>query len=171
MWNIPRSRLMIGLFLLTFSLFIIWFCPRFLVLNFSNSIPRGLYLCVPTGTMQIGDIVEYMPTDDVLTFMRDNGWIGENQTPLPFLKYIGGLSGDTYSIQDRSFSINGQYIGETLDTDKKGQALPHLQGFYKVSDYEFLPLASNSGGFDGRYTGCVPINRIISKVIPIWVVD
>ncbi len=167
----PRNRLIVGISLLGFFLMTIWFAPRVLFLNLSRSIPRGLYLRVPLGTVKVGETVAYMPTDDVVMLMREREWIADGQEPLPFLKYIGGLPGDSFSAQGHRFFINGKYVGEILDADIKGQALPQLRGEHEIQEWEFLPLASNPNGFDGRYTGCVPFNRIIAKVVPVWVVD
>lgn len=140
-------------------------------MNFSNSIPLGLYFRVSSGeTVQVGDIVAYYPTDEVVQDMRRRGWFKE-QDPLPFLKYVGALSGDVYSADGHSFYINGEYVGEILDTDSSGNPLPRHEGTHQVPPQEFLPLASDNKGFDGRYTGCVPLNRIFAKVIPIWVVN
>jgi len=171
--NISRKRLFFSLSLFVFLLLAIWFFPKVLFLNFSQSIPRGLYLRVPFGKLQVGDIVAYIPTDDVIVFMKSRGWLKEDQEPVPFLKYVGALPGDIYFAQNRTFFINGTCIGEILVIDGKGQALPQLSqtSICEVPEEEFLPLASNPHGFDGRYTGCVPIERIIAKVIPVWVVN
>ena len=170
MLHIQRKRLIFSVFFLMFSLAAIWLLPRVLFLNFSSSIPRGLYLRVSSEQLHVGDIVVYTPTDDVIIFMKERGWLKENQEPMPFLKYVGGLFGDDYSTRNHSFWVNGNYVGEILVTDSKGQPL-QISGTHKVLEKSFLPLASNPDGFDGRYTGCVPINRIIAKVIPIWVVN
>ena len=164
--DISRKRLLTGCCMLAFFLTIIWLSPQILFLNFSDSIPRGLYLRIPVGTtVKVGDIVVYMPTDDVVVMMRSLGWLEDGQPPKPFLKYVGAISGDIFSVCGHSFSINGDYVGDVLNTDSKGQVLPRINGSFLVSDFEFLPISSNAHGFDGRYTGCVPINRIISKAI------
>lgn len=172
MLNISRKRLFFSLSLFVFLLLAIWFFPKVLFLNFSQSIPRGLYLRVPFGKLQVGDIVAYIPPDDVIVFMKAREWLKEGQDPVPFLKYVGALPGDIYFIRNHMFFINGARIGEVLVIDGRGQELPQLSktSIYEVPKEEFLPLASNPHGFDGRYTGCVPIERIIAKVIPVWVV-
>lgn len=172
MRKIPQNRLAFSLFLLIGSLILIWCSPRVLFLNVSKSIPHGLYLRVSAENFQVGDVVVYDPTADVVAIMRERGWLKDGQEPIPFLKYIGALPGDTYSTQHHIFSINGAYVGEILDRDGQGQALPQLfPRLHEVPLHTFLPLANDPHGFDGRYTGCVPMNRIIAKVIPIWVVN
>ncbi len=149
---------------------VIWFPPHIIYFNRSDSIPYGLYIRDFSGDIKVGDIVAYMPTDEIVEGMRERGWIRAGQEPLPFLKYVGALPGETYSTVDHRFLINGLYVGEIFDTDTRGKALPHIFGTFKVPTQEFLPLSSDAHGFDGRYTGCVPMNRIITKVIPLWVV-
>ena len=172
MLKVSHNRLVVSLFLLGCFLNVIDFLPKVLILNVSKSMPRGLYLRVLSENFKVGDVVVYEPTDDVVAFMRERGWLKEDHEPIPFLKYIGALPGDTYSTQNHIFSINGAYIGEILDRDGKGQALPKLsQSLHKVSLHTFLPLSNDPRGFDGRYTGCVPMDRIMAKAIPIWVVN
>ncbi len=167
---ISPKRLFIGVALLLFILILIWFPPQIFYFNISDSIPFGLYFRISSDTLAVGDIVAYQPTDDVVAGMRQRGWIRDGQEPL-FLKYIGGLPGDTFSSSNHRFFINGKYIGDILDFDTKGNPLPQIQGSFQVPVQEFLPLATNPEGFDGRYTGCVPIDRIVAKVVPVWVVN
>ena len=169
MRNIPRKRLLISGFVLAFFLICIWFSPKLLFVNFTDSIPCGLYLRVPLENIQTGDIVAYMPSDEVVAFMRDRGWLKEGREPIPFLKYVGGIQGDSYAVIGHVFFINGEEIGDVLCNDSRGQALPYYQGAFIIHKGEFLPLSSDSKGFDGRYTGCVPLERVIAKAIPILV--
>lgn len=172
MLKIAHHRLAFSLFLLGCFLNVICFLPKVLFLNRSKSMPRGLYLRVISENFEVGDIVVYEPTADVVALMRERRWLQDGQEPIPFLKYIGALPGDTYSVKRHIFSINSACVGEILERDGKGQALPQLPpGLYDVPLQTFLPLANDPHGFDGRYTGCVPMERIIAKVIPIWVVN
>lgn len=170
MRDIPRKRLAVGFVILGFFLICVWRPPNLFLLNFSDSVPAGLYLRVSCRTVNVGDMVVYMPTDDVVDWMRKRGWFKDGEKPLPFLKYVGGLSGDTFAAIGHRFYINDEYIGDILDTDSGGIALPQISGAHQVPAQEFLPLSSDAKGFDGRYTGCVPINRIIAKAIPLLVV-
>lgn len=159
-----------GLPLLALVLASVWLHPKFIFINFTDSIPRGIYLRVSLGQIRKGDTVAYLPPDGVSTIMLKRGWISKGNT-VPFLKYVGGVPGDTFCVYERKFSINGVYVGEVLAADSKGHPLPQYIGTHEVPDREFLPLASNPKGFDGRYTGCVPMERIIARVIPLLVVD
>lgn len=162
------------IWLLTFlSLAMFWYIPlpQILFWNVSQSVPQGLYLKVPMETIAVGDFVVYSPTDEVLTIMKERGWLAENKNQHSFLKYVGGLSGDSYAVRDNKFFINGKFIGETLLCDTNGNTLPVIQGAHDIPAGEFLPVSDDVRSFDGRYTGTVPIERIIAKVIPLLVVN
>ena len=90
-------------------------------------------------------------------------------TDTRFLKRVGAIAGDVYSIGDQgSFCINGVYIGDVRKLDSSDRPLPQLtQGDYVVPDGAFLPIADTTRSFDGRYTGTVSLARIRAVVIPV----
>ena len=145
--------------------------PQFIFVNFSRSAPRGLYLRSPQGEIHVGDGVVYLPTEKAADVMRGCGWLSEGESPRPFLKFVGALSGDWYSVSSKSFFVNGDYIGEAVSEDSEGHPLPLMLGTHVVPEGEFLPITRSPRSFDGRYTGTVPLGRIVAKVIPILVVD
>ena len=107
-----------------------------------------------------------------MAVMRSNGWMAYDESPHLFLKKVGALSGDRYTVLCRSFFVNGQYLGEAIIEDSKGRPLPLAIGTHIVPEREFLPVAAYSArSFDGRYTGTVPLDCIVARVIPILVVD
>ena len=146
-------------------------CTRFFYLNFSCSVPRGIYLRVPQGEIRVGDCVVYLPTEETVGIMRSFGWLSEDDSPHLFLKYVGVLSGGRYTVSAKSFFVDGKYIGEVLPVDSEGHSLPLAGGTHIVPEGEFLPVSCSSRSFDGRYTGTVPLDRIVAKVIPVLVVD
>ena len=168
-----RDRVLrfLGIIFFVFILFQIWLQVPLVFLNFSASVPRGVYVRIPLGEIHVGDCVAYLPDDDVLLVMREFGWLPEEQKARIFLKNIGALPGDSYSVNNGKFYIRGDYYGDAIAEDSKGHLLPIIQGSHIVPDGEFLPVSPSPRSFDGRHTGPVPLVRIIAKVIPILVVD
>ncbi|WP_196606568.1 S26 family signal peptidase [Pectinatus frisingensis] len=136
----------------------------FLYFNTSASLPIGIYLQVPCKIRR-GDIVIYNPLEMTKELAFSRKWIKEKNEF--FIKRIGALPGDHYSINNLQFSIKGNYIGPVSLTDTAGRPLPQLKGDYVVPNGEFLPSTTNTHSFDGRYTGTVPIKNIKAKVIPL----
>ena len=134
--------------------------------NVTSSLPQGFYVKVPSTNYQRGDYIVYEPSEEVKKIVVKNGW---GVAKYDFLKKVGAIAGDTYSISSRnlSFAINGEYIGHVYETDTKGNELPKLRGEFKVEEGYILPIATSARSFDGRYSGTISESRIKAKVIPI----
>ena len=146
-----------------------WQMPQqdILFYNATASLPRGIYLRIPATKIERGDIVVYDPPEEVIDLSFQRGYVQHTDTR--FLKRVGAIAGDVYSIGDQgSFCINGVYIGDVRKLDSSDRPLPQLtQGDYVVPDGAFLPIADTTRSFDGRYTGTVSLARIRAVVIPV----
>ena len=145
--------------------------PRLFVANFTDSMPCGLYLRWPLNTLQRDSIVVFHLPDavwaDFGTLMHAWGWSPESG---PFLKRVGALPGDRVCLSDGQLSVNSISLGQQLQHDTHGRAIPGLhEGCFTVKPGDFLPLSTHSPrSFDGRYYGPVPISGIEATVVPLW---
>lgn len=140
---------------------------QLIYLNVTASLPRGIYVSIPGTAYRHDDIVVYHPTPEVEAFSISRGYMKE-ETKMSFLKLVGALPGDTWVIDDeRGFFIEGKRIGTVLTKDTKGREMPVLYGTHLVPEGEFLPYTKDPRSFDGRYEGTVPMDRIITRVIPL----
>lgn len=140
---------------------------QFVYLNLTASLPRGIYVSIPGTAYRHDDIVVYRPTPEVEAFSISHGYMKE-ETKMSFLKLVGALPGETWEVDDeRGFFIEGRRIGTVLMKDTKGNEMPVPYGIHVVPDGEFLPYTKAPRSFDGRYEGTVPMNRIITRVIPL----
>ena len=90
-----------------------WQMPQqdILFYNATASLPRGIYLRIPATKIERGDIVVYDPPEEVIDLSFQRGYVQHTDTR--FLKRVGAIAGDVYSIGDQgSFCINGVYIGD-----------------------------------------------------------
>ena len=136
-------------------------------INVSKSLPRGLYMKIPSKNLEVGDYVVYEPPPTVKNIVEKNHW--NDGDVRYFSKKVGAVGGDTYEIKSNGdFFVNGKFYAKTLEEDGMGNKLPKLRGKFKVPDGYFLPLGIAEKSFDGRYTGVIAESRVKSRVIPIW---
>lgn len=145
--------------------------PRLFVANFTDSMPRGLYLRRPPSPLQRDSIVVFhLPGavwSDFGPLMRAWGWSPESG---PFLKRVGALPGDQVCLSGGHLSVNSVSLGQQLHHDTHGRAIPGMrEGCFTIKSDDFLPLSTHSPrSFDGRYYGPVPIAGIEATAVPLW---
>lgn len=136
-------------------------------LNVTSSLPRGLYMKIPSQELNRGDYIIYEPTEEVKALIVKNGWGNGNHD---FLKKVGAVAGDKFSISADTliFEIEGKYVGKVFEKDNVGHKLPKLRGKFEVPQDCVLPIATSERSFDGRYSGAISKSRIKARVVPIF---
>jgi conjugative transfer signal peptidase TraF len=148
--------------------------PCLLVANFTDSMPRGLYLRRPLSPLRRDSIVLFRLPDAVWAdfgpLMRAWGWSPESG---PFVKRVGALPGDRVCLSGGNLSVNGISLGRQLHHDTRGNPIPGLdEGCLTVKPGDFLPLSTHSvRSFDGRYYGPVPTAQVEARVVPLWLLS
>ena len=143
------------------------FAPKFVYLNTTRSLPLGLYLAIPGRNLRVGDIVVYEPPENVQQLVRERSYGGAGAGRLTFLKHVGALPGDVYEVEDGAVRVNGETKGSIKEVDNEGNPMPVMTGLHVVREGEFLPLGEVPNSLDGRYTGTVPVDNIITRVVPV----
>ena len=146
---------------------VVTIAPKMFFINTTSSLPVGLYVRIPGGEYRRGDYIVYEPDETTKTLVSGYGW--HDTEPHTFLKIVGGVAGDRYSVDEKTkfFTIEGNYAGQVYETDSKGNSLPQIRGEFTVEQGRILPIATNPRSFDGRYTGTIPITSIKAKVMPL----
>ena len=135
-------------------------------LNVSSSVPFGIYRITPPSVISIGDLVVFEAPQRVRAYIYGSRLLPPDW---PLIKYVGALSGDTYSVEKASIYINRRLIGPVYDRDNEGNRLPHISGTHTVESGTFLPLSAHvTRSFDGRYFGTVEMASIRGKALPVW---
>jgi conjugative transfer signal peptidase TraF len=139
--------------------------PRF-IWNASASVPIGLYAIRPAGVLHVTELVVIQPPAALASFLDQRRYLPKG---VPMLKRILGLPGQTVCRSDRTITVDGIAMGEALDRDRNGRALPTWHGCRVVGgDEVFLMNWQSEDSFDGRYFGPLPANTIAGRADPLW---
>ena len=139
--------------------------PRF-IWNASASVPIGLYAIRPAGVLHVTELVVVRPPAALASFLDQRRYLPKG---VPMLKRILGLPGQTVCRSDHAITVDGIAMGEALDRDRNGRALPTWHGCRVVGGNEvFLMNWQSEDSFDGRYFGPLPASTIAGRADPLW---
>lgn len=148
-----------------------------LCFNWTFSAPVGVYrelpgpfrrddlalLCLPSGIESLGRARSYLSA----------GSCGSGSSPV--VKQVVALPGDEVEVGQNFFAVNGRMLdrSELRDVDSIGRPLAHVPlGHRKVSDGEAWVLGIyRERSWDSRYFGPIPIESIIGRVEPLFVLE
>ena len=137
-----------------------------LVWNASASTPIGLYEIEPVGVLEVSDLVAVMPPKPLADFMVERGYMGRN---VPLMKRVMGLPGQQVCRIGRSITVDGVSLGDALDRDRTGHALPVWQGCRRIADGDlFIMNPDVRDSLDGRYFGPLSASAVIGKATPLY---
>lgn len=141
--------------------------------NFTDSMPHGLYQIVP-GKPVKGDLVTFTLSEDNPYFQisLDRNYLGLNNH-IPFLKVLAGTEGDNIKISSTGVSVNGKFLprSKQKSSDSYGRKLPVLLHSAVIPAAKCLAMSTyNVNSFDGRYFGLIDIN-LMQRVIPVFTIN
>ena len=145
-------------------------------LNFSPSLPRGLYRTTEAAPHQ-GSLVLVCVPKPWASFARRRGYLGPGSCPggtEPLGKRVAALAGDEVELAEEGLRVNGKLLRETapLRIDSRGRPMPALFPWcFSLRRGEILVFASHPRSFDSRYFGAIPGEAVIAEVEPIWVFE
>ena len=139
-----------------------------LMVNFTPSLPVGIYRQANSQEIRCGDIVSYcLDVPGYVALAKERGYLGAGTCDSglkPLLKHVAGLPGDVVGkTADGQLTVNqmllaGVYIASA---DSENRAMPEsilLPGI--ISEGKTLLVSYHLGGFDGRYFGLVNIDKL-----------
>ena len=137
-----------------------------LIWNASTSVPIGLYAMQPVSKLHVNELVVVRPPNSLAIFLDQRRYLAKG---VPMLKRVLALAGQTVCRANRTISLNGIAIGDALDRDSSGRALPVWSGCRVLKDDEvFLMNWQSKHSFDGRYFGPLPASTIVGRAYPLW---
>ena len=140
--------------------------PTKLIWNATASAPVGFYTVEPADRIDVPELVAVMPPEPLAGFMVERGYIGRD---VPLLKRVVGLPGQRVCRTGRAITVDGVEMGDALDRDRIGRALPIWQGCRVIADGQlFLMNGQVRDSLDGRYFGPIPASSVVGRALPLW---
>lgn len=140
--------------------------PTKLIWNASPSTPIGLYTVLPTGRLEVSDLVAVDAPGPLASFLADGGYLPRDT---PLLKRVLGLPGQTVCRTNLLITVDGVEMGTALERDRQGRSLPDWQGCRILAEGElFLMNWDVPDSLDGRYFGPIPASSAIGRAVPLW---
>jgi conjugative transfer signal peptidase TraF len=137
-----------------------------LLWNASASVPIGLYAVRRAFPLYIDELVVVVPPRPLAQFFAVRSYLPFG---VPLLKHILALPGQTVCRNGRAVTVDGTVMGEALDRDRFGRALPDWQGCRALAPGEmFVMNTAPPDSLDGRYFGPLPVTTIVGRADPIW---
>ncbi|MFT8421783.1 MAG: S26 family signal peptidase [Gluconacetobacter sp.] len=139
--------------------------PR-LLWNETASVPVGLYRVQPGNALHVGDIAALRLPDRLALLLAQRGYLPFG---VPLLKPVAALPGQSVCRTNGSVTIDGAHVGDALDSDHRGRALPVWQGCHRLAPGEiFVMNPTEPRSLDGRYFGPLPASTVIGRAVPLW---
>lgn len=140
--------------------------PTKLIWNATASAPIGFYTVEPADRIVVPDLVAIVPPEPLAAFMVERGYVGRG---VPLLKRVLGLPGQRVCRIGFAITVDGVEMGEALQRDRHGRALPVWQGCRIIGDGEiFIMNWEVRDSLDGRYFGPIPASSVIGRALPLW---
>jgi conjugative transfer signal peptidase TraF len=137
-----------------------------LLWNASASVPIGLYAVRRALPLHVGELVIVTPPEPLAQFLAVRHYL---PLGVPLLKHVLALSGQTVCRNERAIIVDDITVGEALDRDRFGRALPDWQGCRALTSSEvFVMNTVPPDSLDGRYFGPLPLTTIVGQAEPIW---
>ena len=147
---------------------------RTLRINFTSSLPRGIYRTV-TGPPSRGAMVLLCLPPAVARFARTRRYVWRGDCPgeaAPVGKVVSAVAGDTVVATVEGLNINGRSLPNTAARSRDGKGRPMTRipsGRYVVAPGQlWLTSTYNPASFDSRYFGPVLATAVITQIEPLW---
>jgi len=124
--------------------------------NETESLPQSLFWVWKGEMPEREDYVLFTPPSEI-------------KSKYPFIKIVGGISGDVIQVQNRMVVVSQTVIGIAKLFSKKGIALRAIKPGVIPSNHYFV-YTKHRDSYDSRYQsiGLVPVDRIIGRAIPLF---
>ena len=154
-----------------------WYLNDKVVINPTESLPRGIYVRTEQLTPMRGDIaLVCVPDNDVGRLFVSRGYVGTRECQNGvgrILKTVAGLPRDRFRITETGIEINGQILEDSNPKvfDSAGRSMPTLSFEGVLGGSEYLFLGKHPDSLDSRYLGPIQGGQIMFIVRPILLID
>ncbi len=164
------SRRTLGIASLTFVVPFFIVSAAGLRINYSASLPLGLYR---TTLDSRAALIEFCPQEPYGTFAASRGYRSRGNCPDgagPLMKPVIASEGDIVEVSARGIAVNGSMLPNTAPktSDSQGRSMrPWPFGQYRVAPgFVWVASSYNPWSFDSRYFGPIPVGIIRDRLKP-----
>lgn len=141
--------------------------PKLMYINYTGSLPNGIYIAIPGLNIRSGDIVAFNMSSDLYEFSTKRGYISD-QLEKPYLLKKVMTPGNIYENRDNKLYINREYIGPIHPADPENRPLDTIpEGIHVVPEHMLFAFTPHPQSFDSRNYGPIDDALVISRVIPL----
>ncbi len=144
----------------------------FVRINTTPSLPPGLYLSLPGGTLRAGDdVFVCMPPGAAARLAVERGYVRASGRDcdsggVPLLKHIRAAAGDTVRLSTDGAFVRGRRIGPSPPVhDSAGRPLQPVFGRHALGPGDLWLGSDAERGYDSRYLGPVPDSLAVGRAV------
>jgi conjugative transfer signal peptidase TraF len=130
-----------------------------LLINYTPSIPQGIYWVSPGAAPERGDLVAFPIPENVRELLYERGYIPRSIQLLA--KPVAAVGGDRVCISEHRLLVNGEVAGTVLDVDRRGRAMPRYAGCGVLPSGALFVTTGHDNSFDSRNFG--PIDTSVVR--------
>ncbi len=164
----PRLAVIVGIGVIVLCLVGLWVIEyyEYIIINWSASIPRGIYTRMYDNEITYGDYVTFEFPKEQFFEPNQAPWYPEGGE---FIKPVVGLPGDTIIRYRNGYQVAHTVLQPRYMQDRHGAKLPSLLEPYAEVPPEALLVGSvHAGSFDSRYFGPVVVSQITGVYQLLW---
>lgn len=133
-----------------------------LTYSVSRSVPKNIYLVMPSREFKRGDLVQFIPPEPFKKFLLTKHWLPQSGL---MLKYVYAVPGDFVCNENHVVMVNKRKVGPVYTFYNKKNKLPQTKFCGKLTDNQYLLMSTCvKRSYDGRYFGPVRKTNIVGKV-------
>lgn len=143
-------------------------------INFTQSLPRGLYAIHSAAPIVVGDIIAVCPPTSLAPWGLSRGYLIAGPCPegaAPFLKIVAATNGDLVDVRPDAVVVNGHTLPNSARErfDHQGRLLNvGALRRYRLTRGQFWLYSPVPHSWDSRYLGPVDTG-IIGRAEPVWI--
>jgi conjugative transfer signal peptidase TraF len=137
-----------------------------LVLNRTDSLPRGLYWLTFTRDVHREDVLAFPVPENVRALVHERHYLPDGAL---LLKPAVAVGGDPICTHAGELRVNGQRYGVMREKDVEGRPLPSVSTCGPVADGYVFVASTHPRSFDSRAFGAVPLDSVRGIARALWI--
>lgn len=129
-----------------------------LLINFTPSVPRGVYWISPPGTPARGNLVAIRIPENVQQLVLDRRFLPPSIKLLA--KPVAAVAGDEVCVRGEDLFINGAFAGHIVATDRLGLPMPVERICRRLFEGELYVSTGHDRSFDSRNFGPIRVESV-----------